>query len=90
MFVKVNTPEQRNIIIENSKKLKHPGDAYKKVYIKKDIHPVVRKEIGRLRKREKDEKDKPDNAGVNIVYDNKNRVLLRDNVVIDRFTPQFF
>ena len=44
----------------------------------------------RLRAREREEKEKPDNAGVNIVYDWKRRVLLRDGVIIDRYSPRFF
>ena len=43
----------------------------------------------RLRNREKEEKEKPENAGVNIEYDWRNRVLLRDGEVIDRYFPNF-
>ena len=53
-------------------------------------HPAVRKEVGRLRQREREEKTKPQNNGVQIVYDAKRRVLLRGDTVIDRFTPKFF
>ena len=90
LLVTVDAPLQRDLVIEHAKNLKNAGALYSRVYIKKDIHPVVRKEIGRLRKREKDEKEKPDNARVDIKYDGKNRVLLRDNVIIDRFSPKFF
>lgn len=90
LHVTVETPAQREVIIEKARNLKNAGDIYSNVYIKKDIHPVVRKELGRLRKREKDEKNKPENAGTNIVYDYKKRVLLKDNIVIDRFSPMFF
>ena len=60
------------------------------MYIKKDIHPVVRKEIGRLRKKAKDEKAKAENVGATIVFDAKNRTVTRNGVIIDRFTPKFF
>ena len=46
--------------------------------------------MGRLRQREREEKTKPQNNGVQIVYDAKRRVLLRGDTVIDRFTPKFF
>ena len=62
-----------------------------RIYIlKKDIHPAIRKELGRLRKRAYDEKNKPDNSDATIVYDPKNRVVTRNGIVIDRFYPKFF
>ena len=60
------------------------------MYIKKDVHPAIRRETARLRKREREEREKAENVGVNVTYDWKNRVLTRDGVVIDRFTPRFF
>ena len=63
---------------------------YKKIFLKKDTHPIVRKEINRLKKREFDEKRSPANEQVTIEYDWQNRVLRRDGVIIDRFMPRFF
>ena len=60
------------------------------VYVMKDVHPAVRKEMARLRQREKDEKEKPENVGVTIVFDWKKRVLLREGSIIDKFSPHFF
>ena len=34
--------------------------------------------------------NKAENTGANILYDAKNRVVTRDGVIIDRFTPKFF
>ena len=51
---------------------------------------MVRKEIGRLKKKVKDENDKAENVGVDILYDAKNRVITRNGTIIDRFTPKFF
>ena len=62
---------------------------FKNIYIKKDIHPAIRIELGRLRKRAYDEKEKPENVGATIAYDPKNRVVTRNGVVIDRFYPSF-
>ena len=90
VHITVELPQQRDIVIEKAKNLKNAGESYSRIYIKKDIHPTVRKEIGRLKKREREEKNKAENAGVNISYDPKNRVLLRDGNIIDRFTPKFF
>ena len=73
-----------------AKELSKAGDHYSKVYINKDIHPAVRQEIGRLKKRAKEESDKSENSESNIIYDPKNRVVKKDGIIIDRFTPKFF
>ena len=62
---------------------------FKDIYIKKDMHPAIRKELVRLRKREREEKDNPDNRGITIEYDWKARTLKRNNIIIDRFNPHF-
>ena len=90
ILISLKDQAQRDIILDSAKNLKNASAPFSTVYIKKDVHPAVRKETGRLRKREKEEKEKAENVGVNITYDWKNRVLLRDGVVIDRFMPRFF
>ena len=90
ILVKVRDQKQRDNIIAVARNLKDAGDNFSRVYIKKDIHPCTRKEIARLRKREREEKEKAANTGTVIEYDWKNRVLLRDGLVIDRFFPRFF
>ena len=57
---------------------------------KKDTHPVIRRETQRLKAREREEQDKPVNVDVEIKYDWNRRVLLRNDLVIDRFAPRFF
>lgn len=59
------------------------------VKMKKDQHPAIRKEWRRLFEAEADEKTKPENAGSAIVLDRKNRTLIRDGIVIDRFCSHF-
>ena len=86
----MTTPQIRNTIVAASKQLKEAGELYTKIYINKDIHPVVRREIGRLKKKVKDENAKSENTGINILYDAKNRTVTRNGVIIDRFTPKFF
>lgn len=90
IHVTVNNQSQRDNIARSGKNLKSASQPLSRVYIKKDVHPAVRRENARLRKREREEKEKPENVGVTIQYDWKNRVLLRDGAVIDRFAPNFF
>ena len=82
--------QSRNAILEKAKHLKSAGPPYSRVYIKKDMHPAVRKELSRLRRREKEEKEKPENQGTAITYDSRARVLMRDGIIIDRYAPTFF
>ena len=86
----MNNEDQRNDILRKAKNLKSLDEPLSSVYIKKDVHPAVRKENMRLRTREREEKEKPENAEVDISYDWRRRVLLRDGVVIDKFSPYFF
>ena len=90
MHVTVPTPQIRDSIIAASKELRNADEPYTRVYINKDTHPVVRKEIGRLKKRVKDENAKVENHGVEIVYDAKKRTVTRNGTIIDRFSPRFF
>ena len=90
LHVTCNSQQQRDKIIATAKELKSAGENFKNIYIKKDIHPAIRKELGRLRKRAYDEKNKPDNSDATIEYDPKNRVVTRNGLVIDRFYPKFF
>lgn len=90
IHITVNNQTQRDSIARAGKNLKNMNHTLSRVYIKKDLHPAVRRENARLRKRESEEKEKPENVGVTIEYDWKNRVLLRDGTVIDRFIPHFF
>ena len=84
-----NASDQKRIL-ENSKNLKYSGDNFSKIYVKRDMHPGVRRELNRLRIAEKDEREKPENAGRNITYDHALRTLSVDGVVIDQFQPSFF
>ena len=88
LHVTFDNHDQQRKVLENSKNLKDVT-GYKKIYIKKDKHPTVRFEQNRLRKREKEEKEKPENALCKITYDYKERVLKKDGVIIDRFCPSF-
>ena len=90
ILMRVNNQKQRDNILRVARNLNEAGSTMARVYLKKDVHPAIRKEQTRLRNREKEEKEKSCNAASNISYDWKNRILLRDGVVIDRFSPIFF
>ena len=90
VLVLLKTPEQRKLLLGKAKKLKDADDTYKKIYIKKDTHPAIRKEWRRLKAAEKEEKEKPENVGCLIKIDYRRRVLLKDEMVIDKWNPWFF
>ena len=85
-----STPQERKKILEASKKLKNEDGIFKKIYLNKDIHPLIRKELNRIRWVEKQEKGKPENAGRTVKYDHESRCVTVDDLVVDRFKPMFF
>lgn len=85
----VESQQRRNAILDKARNLKTVGPPFSNAFIKQDIYPVVRKELGRLRRREKEEREKPEDQGTNIRYDATERVLLRDGVIIGRYAPSF-
>ena len=86
----VNTSEEQKEVISNAKKLKNAGEEFKKVFIKRDVHPAIRKEIGRLYAVQKAEQEKAENAGRTVVFDQRKRVVTIDGIIVDRFKPNFF
>ena len=90
ILVCVDSQEARNNIVAIARNLKDAEEDFQNIRVKKDTHPAVRKEWGRLFQCEKDEKAKPENAGHEIRLDVKNRQLLRDNEVIDAWKAKFF
>ena len=81
---RVKNRETRDAVLTNTKVLKEAGPLYKNIYVKKDVYPAVRREWKRLNDAEITEKNKPANQGCNVYLDFKKRVLLRDDVIIDR------
>ena len=80
----------RGHILDRAKNLKTSGDLFKKIYVKKDVHPAVRAEWQRLRDVEKVEKERPENAGCVIYLNTRERKIYRDNSVIDSWNPTVF
>ena len=90
ILLKTPLKEGREIVLANAKNLKDAGRDFKRIYVKKDIHPSVRKEWKRLWDVVTTEKEKPTNQGCTIQLDPKQRVVTRDGVVIDKWQPHFF
>ena len=89
ILAKVPSRAARDKILENTKELRAAGPAYRRISVKKDRHPAIRKEWKRLRGVETAEKGKPVNQGCTIRLDYKKREITRDGVVIDKWSPSF-
>lgn len=85
MKVVLKDSGNRKDVLDSARNLKTKGDTYKSIYIKKDVHPLVRKEFERLRDVAKREQDRPENEGKNVRYDYRERKVYVDDVVIDSF-----
>ena len=73
ILVRTSYRAERDRVLEKTKKLKDAGEPFKDIYIKKDVHPSVRREWSRLREAEKAECEKPNNQGCDIRFDTKRR-----------------
>ena len=80
--VKLASKEDRDEFMKNSKNLKEADETWKKVYIKKDEHPVYLSEKKRLRTKMLDLKKKPENDGKEIMI--KEGKLTVDATVVDK------
>ena len=84
ILVKVTTGAERDNILSKSRRLKEDGrDEVKKIFIKRDEHPAIRREWNRLRAVVRSELAKPENSGCNIRLDVKQRKVYKDESVID-------
>ncbi len=90
ILLRLHEANKRRPVLERSKKLKEAGEAFAKIFVKKDTHPSVRKEWKRLSDVEKAEKAKPENAGHAITFNRKLRQIMRDGVVIDSWSKTSF
>lgn len=90
ILVRVRSKDLRDSVLEKAKVLKEATTEYKTIYIKKDVHPAVRKEWNRLKEAETLEKARPENMGSVIRFDSRERKLYKDDVVIDSWTPHPF
>ena len=85
--VTFETRSMRDSVLRNASKLKDQGehDPFKRVFLKRDVHPDIRKEEKRLYDVFKAERDKPQNADFEVVFDRKKRVVTVNGEEIDRF-----
>ena len=90
LLVSTESKAVRDQVIRSTSTLKTAGRGYEKVFVKKDIHPLIRKEFNRLKDVERREKEKPENQGLNIRYDGTRREVIVDGKVVDHFRPMFF
>lgn len=90
ILVMVNCKDDRDNTLAKASELKRRGAPYDKVFIKKDVHPAVRREWKRLRDVVVTETERPENQGCNIRLDPKERKVYRDEVVIDQWRLHHF
>jgi hypothetical protein len=90
ILVCLESPASRASVLTATSLLKTGPPELQKIFIKKDVHPAIRKEYARLRKVEKDEKEKPGNQGKTVQYDHETRQVLINGLPIDSFNPQLF
>ena len=89
ILVTLNNVSERTEILEHAKRLKGADERFSKIYLKKDLHPDVRKEWKRLRDALRTEKAKAGNVSAKIFLDYNQGVLKRDDTVIDRYKSPF-
>lgn len=90
MLVITNTITEAKTVLENARKLKQSTkDDRRKVYIKKDQHPAVRREWKRLHDYAKAEREAPANVQCTIRVDYKKRAVTKDGEVVCQFVSPF-
>ena len=88
ILVKFENHEIQKQLLMKAKQLKNQIGC-SRIYIKKDLHYTVRKELNRLKKRERQEKLNARNEEVDIKFDWKERVLKINGMIVDRYKPSF-
>jgi hypothetical protein len=90
ILVSLESTSERNNVLDVANKLKQGPETFRKIYIKKDVHPAIRREYERLRKVEKEEREKPQNQGKTVKYEQETRQVTVNGLPIDSFHPQLF
>ncbi|CAL4157444.1 unnamed protein product [Meganyctiphanes norvegica] len=88
LLVEVESDEIQKEILMKARNLMYDDDC-SNIFIKKDVHFTVRRELNRLKRREIDENENPMNVGFVFKFDWKDRVLRKNGTIIDRFNPSF-
>ena len=88
LLVTFNSAADARAVTSSGHKLKQ-NNVFEKVYLKKDEHPLIRKEWNRLRIFARKEKAAPINIGCTIKVDYKKKAVTRDGVTILEFVSPF-
>ena len=88
ILVKVDNQGLQKQLLMRAKQLRNKIGC-SRIYIKKDLHYTVRKELNRLKKREMQEKYDPKNEGEDIKFNWKERILTINDMIVDKFKPSF-
>ena len=90
LLVITNSIIEAKVVLEYASKLKESTkEEHRKVYIKKDLHPAIRREWKRLRDHAKQEREAPANVGCVIKVDYKKRAVTKDGEVVCKFVSPF-
>ena len=90
IIIRINSKPVRTSILDRAKTLNTADPTLRAIRIKRDRHPAVRREWKRLFDVKTAEREKPENAGITIEVNKKERTVVRDGVVIDSWKPSFF
>lgn len=78
----------RNKVLERAKYLKDhdtPESKFNKIFLKKDLHPLVRQEWNRLYETQRKEKEKPENKEKEVLVNRKDRTVTVNGEIVDKF-----
>ena len=89
LLIQLKRPEQRKSILINAKNLKSADGILKTVFVKKDMHPAIQKEIERLRYVARTERKKDCNQGKHVYFDWASRTVQVDGNIVDKFNAHF-
>ena len=90
LLASLESVHERNSILSIARNLKNGPEHVKKIYLKKDVHPSIRKEYNRLKIAEKEIRENPENQGRTVSYDKESRSISVDGTVVETFNPHLF
>ena len=88
ILVKVDNHEVQKQLLMKAKQLRNEI-GFSRIYIKKDLHYTVRRELNRLKRREMQEKCNLINEGEDIKFNWNKRIMTINGMIVDKFKPSF-
>ena len=88
LLVVTKSASEVSTVLRSCRKLKDTEN-YESVYVKRDEHPLIRKEWGRLRGIARTEKNAPINQGCTIKVDYRLKAVTKDGHSIAQFVSPF-